>query len=69
MFAEIDRLTRVEEKYNNLCNVLNEQTSEIQRLRGALERLESLCETEQDISTIVVSEIIALAKQEDSDGR
>jgi hypothetical protein len=35
---EIERLLRVEVKYTNLCNVLNEQTAEIERLRGLLTR-------------------------------
>jgi hypothetical protein len=33
---EIDRLSRIEDKYVNLCAVLNEQAGEIQRLQQAL---------------------------------
>ena len=35
---EIKRLTRIEEKYTNLCDVLNEQTQEIQVLRNLLQK-------------------------------
>ena len=31
---EIERLTRIEEKYTNLCDVLNDQTKEIERLEA-----------------------------------
>jgi hypothetical protein len=34
--AELDRLSRIEIKYRNLCPVLNEQAAEIQRLQQAL---------------------------------
>src|ERR1035441_9882940 len=34
--AELDRLSRIEDKYNNLCPVLNEQAGEIERLRADL---------------------------------
>lgn len=34
--AEVDRLERIEIKYKNLCEVLNEQTALIERLRAAL---------------------------------
>jgi hypothetical protein len=32
-FAELDRLSRIEDKYVNLCPVLNEQAGEIERLQ------------------------------------
>ena len=34
---EAGRLERIEQKYNNLCGVLNDQTSEISRLSKALD--------------------------------
>lgn len=55
---EIDRLERIEIKYNNLCNVLNEQTAEIKRLRGVLAgirivaREKHVTETESTIQVI-----------------
>src|ERR1039457_153118 len=33
---ELDRLSRIEDKYTNLCAVLNEQAGEIQRLQQVL---------------------------------
>ena len=33
---ELDRLSRIEIKYDNLCPVLNEQAGEIERLRAEL---------------------------------
>ena len=46
MNAEIDRLTRIEEKYTNLCDVLNEQTKEIEILRADVIKLRSICDAE-----------------------
>src|ERR1039458_3114025 len=33
LLVELDRLSRIEDKYNNLCPVLNEQAGEIGRMR------------------------------------
>jgi len=38
---ELDRLSRIEDKYNNLCPVLNEQAGEIQELKEELLRWKS----------------------------
>lgn len=35
-----ERLERIEQKYVNLCGVLNEQAKEIERLRTALEGIQ-----------------------------
>jgi hypothetical protein len=39
---EIDRLSRIEIKYDNLCQVLNEQAGEIERLRNEFATMEML---------------------------
>ena len=44
--AENDRLSRIEDKYTNLCPVLNEQAGEIASLRGMLR---SKYESEQNL--------------------
>src|ERR1039458_2815406 len=39
LLTELDRLSRIEDKYVNLCPVLNEQAGEIKLLQGLLSEL------------------------------
>ena len=58
---ELDRLSRIEDKYTNLCAVLNEQAGEIARLRSLL--CKSVCELEDYRRWLAREKLLAPAKK------